>query len=429
MPVVVGCPKCKTKYQLNESSLGKPIKCKSCQTVFQTKARTKADTRNPSAPAKQRADSASSRMAAKSPRPGQRSQPAAGELAQYGLDGPLKSKSKDLFAGAGSVPSNAPDFLGNFAEETDAGESAVSVASSDSKAKDAGSKTSNELEFLQNPRSNQSPPSKQKGSSARKTPGRGNRVRGQVQEGYQAARIGMWLVFCGFMFLAVVGGLSVVLRLVATLAPSIVQGLPQGVLMALGIVSMIVGIGSLLACLAVLVGQFLCVFSPNKNEKMWAGFSIGGLVAAFVCMLVAAVVVGIFAATATGSGGVNQTAAAGVGLLSLLLFGLALLLILSNMFCFISYFKAVGRNLRSKILEKSAKTAMYGWFGAIAVNVLAFVGLMIFFQFLDRSNPDAPAVALKARQIVGLLTALVNLSVMATLALMSKNGINATVSK
>ncbi len=88
MPVVIGCPKCKTKYKLPDGSLGKAIKCKACGANFQTKAPS-------STPAPARPSASSE------------------DLAKFGLD-KLKQQP-DLFAATPQAPRK--DILGNLAAD------------------------------------------------------------------------------------------------------------------------------------------------------------------------------------------------------------------------------------------------------------------------------------------------------------------------
>ncbi len=100
MPAVVACPKCKTKYKLPDNILGKPIKCKSCGTAFQTKAPDAAKS--------------ASTTATKSKPAGTKA--SAAELAKFGLDGPLR-RQPDVFEGATPISAKAPDTLGNLAAD------------------------------------------------------------------------------------------------------------------------------------------------------------------------------------------------------------------------------------------------------------------------------------------------------------------------
>ncbi len=129
MPAVIACPKCKTKYQLPDSLLGKPIKCKSCGAAFQTKA--------PATPAKATAPQPKT--------PSGPAQPSASELSRFGLDGPLR-RQPDVFAGAAPMPRKGPDMLGNLA--ADPGFANVGYE----KEVEEESKTPDDLaEILQNP--------------------------------------------------------------------------------------------------------------------------------------------------------------------------------------------------------------------------------------------------------------------------------------
>ena len=76
MPLAVACPKCKTRYSLPDQLVGKPVKCKSCSTLFQVNAPHKAV-------AQQASPQQAMASAAKTP-----STLNSAELARLGLDGP-----------------------------------------------------------------------------------------------------------------------------------------------------------------------------------------------------------------------------------------------------------------------------------------------------------------------------------------------------
>ncbi len=84
MPSAVACPKCKTRYSLPDELLGKPVKCKSCSTLFQVNPPKKAVAKT----------SPLQRSAVANPA-------NTAELARMGLDGPIQGQP-DLF---GEVPS------------------------------------------------------------------------------------------------------------------------------------------------------------------------------------------------------------------------------------------------------------------------------------------------------------------------------------
>lgn len=92
MPTAIACPKCKKKYSLPDTMLGKPIKCPACKTMFKV-----GSPAAPSAATKKHATTATSSIDPQ-------------ELASMGLGGPLRSEP-DLF---GEVPSpQAGNPLGN----------------------------------------------------------------------------------------------------------------------------------------------------------------------------------------------------------------------------------------------------------------------------------------------------------------------------
>ena len=101
MPVAIACPKCKTKYKLPDSAMGKQLKCKSCGAVFKTKvqAPTNANT------IANTIDMGDSPTAAP--------QPSLQELAELGI-GDLK-QAGDVFAGTAMPPGQMS--LGSVVED------------------------------------------------------------------------------------------------------------------------------------------------------------------------------------------------------------------------------------------------------------------------------------------------------------------------
>lgn len=94
MPTAATCPKCKAKYSLPDQLLGKPVKCKSCNTMFKVAAPKAA--RAAKQPAR--------KPVAAIPQANQ------AELAQLGLDGPI-TRQPELF---GEIPPpQAGNPLGN----------------------------------------------------------------------------------------------------------------------------------------------------------------------------------------------------------------------------------------------------------------------------------------------------------------------------
>lgn len=117
MPLQAACPKCKKQYQLPDQLAGKSVKCKACGNSFSVGA-----TAAPPALA----------ATTKAPRPGA-TVPATGELAKFGIDGPIVRTSTDIFADAPQPPRQG-DVLGNFAAE-DPGFGGTSNDQSKSKSK------------------------------------------------------------------------------------------------------------------------------------------------------------------------------------------------------------------------------------------------------------------------------------------------------
>jgi predicted Zn finger-like uncharacterized protein len=440
MPVVIACPKCQTKYQLSDEMLGRAIKCKSCGTVFKTKRPASSSATSPAAGQKPGTRPAAGSTkpasgAARPTRPAGQPRPSApavsgADLAKFGLDGPLRRQA-DLFAGAANSPARGPDMLGNLAADPGFGGSEEPAADGSvagkPKKQPAPSADLNDLsEILRNPYMAPANPVSAKknwGKGGRSGNGRGSR------EGYGVARVGMWMIFVGMTYIFVVGGLAAFLQLIVTIAPGAISFIGQGVAQVIGIFVMLVTIGYLFSALSVLVGQFLCVFSPEKNEKTYAILSIGSLA---VLVILFIVWFGVVAMAGVAGGRGNQAITAGVGIGTLGLLLLAFVLSLTYVFFFIHYFKTVGQNLQAPPLTEASKLAFYCWIGSIVAAVIAFVVVFVLAHFLDsyRSEKDFEAAQNLAKliMIVGLVNTLINVGVLGSLAMMAMAGVKETKS-
>ncbi len=109
MPVVVACPKCKKKYHLPDGLLGKPIKCKACETQFKAPARKPAGAGSGQPPAQNPAQLAAQQKAQAL------AQQRALELKRLGVEGSIQ-RAPDIFAGPGPMR-GTPDPLANHVIE------------------------------------------------------------------------------------------------------------------------------------------------------------------------------------------------------------------------------------------------------------------------------------------------------------------------
>lgn len=404
MPVAIACPKCQTRYAIPEQNLGKPVRCKSCGAVFKTKA-----------PAKQ--PQPAGQAAAKSKVPQQASK---SELAEFGIDGPI-GKQADIFAGASAPPQHGGNPLGNFQLE-DPGFADVSQVQYEVEQESTSGPEGMDA-ILNNPYL--TPAS---GSDKKKK--RSKRQDIDVS-GYTVARVGMWIVYVCWGIMLGIGVLFSVLGTIGRFLPeetlkSIAQTLGPTVGSIIGWVLLtLIWVGFLCAGLA-FIGQILCIFAPNKDERLFAGLSVGSIVAAF------GLLIGIFFMGVLGSimgGGDSdggQVAMAAIGIMVLLALFAIYVLALASMFFFMTFFKRVGKNIRSKKVVESAKAAMGTWIAAIAMAFITVAAMMII-GFVAGSSGEGPSetIAMVA-DILGIINLFLSISVMATLVIMVKAAIDGT---
>jgi len=384
MPATIACPKCKTKYQLPESALGKAIKCKKCGAAFRTKApgpspQAGATPAQPSKPAA--------------------NQPSQQEMAQYGIDGPLKRQA-DIFATA-PPPQRGPNPLGNFVLE-DPGFADIDSARQEV-LEESGTEAGMEA-ITANPYASPN------ASGA----GRKKNSKADVDlSGYSVARIGMLIVYFSWIFMIVSPALLFVMGLLLFLVPAMIK--------VVGILASIVGGLFMLALGLVFIGQIICIFAPNKNERIYAGLAVGALVLAIVLPFVG-LFMGVFAGAVIGEEGSGQVAAAAFGLVFIILIVSSYILALSNMFFFITYFKKIGQNIRSKDLKSSAGLALGTWIAAIVGAILCSIASFAVTYFMSES----PEFANKIVSIIGLVNLILAFSVMCTLLSMISTAIKKT---
>lgn len=356
MPVSISCPKCKTKYSLPDELQGKPVKCKSCGVTFRTKSGSKARV---AAGAKAKKDS-----------PHVVSQQ---DINKFGIAGQLQ-RPPEIFA-ATSNQSPQSVALGNFALE-DPGFADVEDVQPENEAKGNGR------------------------SGKRKPP------RPVVDLApYSTARWGMRFLYFSCGYLLAVIGLMFVVGIIASLTgdwtppPRSRKGDGTTALVGIAIavvfiVLILIKISFPIAFIMSFVGQILCITTPNKNEKLAAGLAIGTLLAAVVLAIVSVFMTEALSVMTRGAEG--KTADAADAVIGIMGIGFAIgvwLLFLSSMYFFISFYRHMGRNIRSKQLVTSAKHALVTCATTIVVSVVSGVTIIVLV-FLA---PDTVAFETVAR--------------------------------
>ena len=353
MPVKIACPKCSKKYTLPDSTLGKTVKCKACNTAFRT--------RKPN-PAAQ--PSATSRPANPKARPGKPaqanpSQQANADLNEFGVEGGFQ-KQADIF---GTPPSpRASAGLGNFAEEG-FGESVAPIVL----GPEGGSPVEEENPFqsvMTNSALNRGP--KRSGLSKRKNKNNGTSFDPAA---YSVARVGMMMVLGAGAIQLAVGVLTVVVSVLSAM----LQPIPEGLAAIMGIFSFVAFIMWLISLALIFFGQILCVFAPEANEKLNAGVSLGLMILTTVGGFIFMLVVGFSMGSRFGIG---QAEAAAIGIISLIVIGIGALMTLVASFMFVNYYRVIGKNISSKKLEQAGSQAMMVMAGTLGLQLL--FGLLIF---------------------------------------------------
>ena len=174
----------------------------------------------------------------------------------------------------------------------------------------------------------------------------------------------------------------------------------------------------------VFVGQIVCIFSPKKDEKLFAGLAVGALVGGILLPIIA-LLFGVFAINVAGGppdpgGGGGRAAAVAIGLGMILVIVFSYLLILSNMFFFITYFRRVGKNIRSVEVQEAANVAMITWVVALGTAIVCVVAVVILAAIFRGQQEKLRLVG----DIVGVINVLLTFSVIGTLIAMSKTAID-----
>lgn len=400
MPITIACPKCQTKYSLPESSLGKALKCQKCGAGFKTSAPGQAQGQ---VPAKTQTQPKQPRAATSSADASRRQR--AQEMKKLGIDGPLVRQG-DIFGPA--LPQGAGQ-LGNFAAEDPGfvGSPISNVVDAEVESSEGRQQTAQGMEsILDNPFV--SPNAAGGGVQGRL------KKSGGAGDGYTVPKIGMWTVFVATAVLLVIGVIVTFFGGLAKFAPGSLSWV--GDLIGRETLSSIVGwvifgflILSPASVLAFFVGQICCIFSPNKNEKIFASLAVGAIGLAILIFL-GLFLFGALAAFAPGASKGTQIAS---GLLILISIFFTCILVLANWFLFISYFKRVGKSIKSKKVMTASTTATLACVGAFVVFIISAIVASILRGVLPESRETVSAV-------FSLLNSLVSLAVMGTILMMIK---------
>ena len=353
MPVKIACPKCSKKYTLPNSTLGKTVKCKACDTAFRT--------RKPNPAAQPSATSRPANPVARPSKPAQANpdQQANSDLTEFGVEGGFQ-KQADIF---GTPPSpRASAGLGNFAEEG-FGESVAPIVL----GPEGGSPVEEENPFqsvMTNSALNRGP--KRSGLSKRKNKNNGTSFDPAA---YTVARVGMMMVLGAGAIQLAVGVLTVVVSVLSAM----LQPIPEGLAAIMGIFSFVAFIMWLISLALIFFGQILCVFAPEANEKLNAGVSLGLMILTTVGGFIFMLVVGFSMGSRFGIG---QAEAAAIGIISLIVIGIGALMTLVASFMFVNYYRVIGKNISSKKLEQAGSQAMMVMAGTLGLQLL--FGLLIF---------------------------------------------------
>lgn len=400
MPVAIACPKCQTRYSLPDQALGKPVKCKSCGTVFKTKAPA------PKSPANQAAPQRPTQPPAQRPAPV--SNP---ELAKFGIDGPI-SRPADIFAGTSAPPPQMGNPLGNFVLE-DPGFADLNVVQEEIQEEMGGEDGMSAI--LNNPYMNM-------GKESNRARRRGKSVD---VSGYSVARTGMSLVHGSW---ATMLGITVLLFVLGTFVRFVPEETLRSIVQALGEsfykvfmkgVTFVFWLWAI-SVLGIFVGQILCIFAPNKDEKLFAGLSLGSILGAVTQFFVIVIL------RFVGWDSDSDTQAF-LGLVILLLIVGIYAMSLLSMFFFITYFKRVGKNIRAKDVVEASRVALLTWIAAMAIGIISGVAVGILTAVYGPAPGEDPSqFILNVRDASGLLNIALAIAVMGTLLVMIKSAVDHT---
>jgi hypothetical protein len=404
MPVSIACPKCKTKYRLPDSALGKPLKCQKCGAGFRAPAPQQI-TEKPGQ-AQQLSTKASQPQQAVS----KVLQPSQQDISKMGIEGAIKRQA-DIFSAP--PPPTRSNPLGNFSIE-DPGFADLEVAKQEVQEE---IRSDGMESILANPYAS-SQKNKSKGIFKRKKQAPAVDVRP-----YSVARIGMWMQLGAWWLLLAVAVIVLIISIIARLAP-----VPDSDSI-FAIILSVIFVGTFIATpfvgLVAFVGQFLCLFAPNKDEKLFAGLAIGSLLVLIVLPIVIALVVGAVGLGFSAAGG-EESGEAVVGVLTFALLLSPVALLLANVLFMFLFFQRLGRNIKSKAVEQAAKIAMGSWIASVANLVVFFIFIMVV-GMLYRSDPNkTPEFLPVVLQIWVVVTAILNLVVIITMVAMGTAAVKHT---
>ena len=380
MPVKIACPKCSKQYTLPDSAFGKAVKCKECGTAFRTKkpgAAQPAAGASPSKPVKPK-------PVQPKPVQSQPRQSAKPNLNEFGLDGGFQ-KQADIFGSP--PPAQAGPGLGNFAEEDpgfgDAVEPIVLGPSGGAPVVEANPYQS----VMTNSALRES--KRRTGIANKKSRGSGASFDTSA---YNIARFGMMAVFGSGAFMLLVSFLLAVVGLVFRIFPGLQNSMQsEGVQSAVGILILVIFICNGICMLVFAVGQVMCVFAPENDERMNAG---GAAVLVFISGLVSVIGSIVMGATLTswaGSGGLDQddvSTAAVLGIGFLVVLAVCGLMLFVSVLLFANFYRKVGQNIKSKELVLAANHALISIGVSLGVFILAFV-IALVIGMVAGNSPTA----------------------------------------
>ena len=394
MSTVIACPKCKTKYKLPPSLIGKPIQCKKCGARFKTQASSPTGQSRPAGH--------SAKPTAKRPKgAASRSQVSPDELKKLGIDGPIGRRNDDLFGGAAPVSPRGPDLLGNYAADPGFEPLETPRPSEQVPPPDRSKPTA---EFLRNPAMETID-----GATVRKKSATTPAVTGD----YSVARIGIWTLLVSLAVIGISLAFLVLLEAGITFLPDTMSKLSfvRPAIIGMFILQMIGGVGFL-------IGTAICIGSPQRDEKIAIGISFGSLLLAVCCFLVAVILLGMIGALLHGAenpetrAGVSGAAGAIGGLLFLLGVGLW---IAHTAFLF-RYFRRLGDNIRSQAVIDATKRALQAWLIMIVVGIL---GGIILRTLVSSGGEGGAAQSTLLSDLTDLLNGVLRLVVIGMSAMMA----------
>ena len=319
-------------------------------------------------------------------------------MAKLGIDGPLRRQG-DIFGAA--LPQGAGQ-LGNYAaEDPGFGDHAIAKAEAQQEVQkhDAGMEAILDNPFV-------SPSS-----------GGGGRTRKRVKkktvagaEGYGAAKIGMRIVFCSLAVMMGTGVLyslfSVLTRAAPDLIPSMVKAGGSAVAIVLGVAILVLIALYFISCFTAFLGQIICIFSPNKSEKVLAGLAVGCLVAALFVSFVL-FLLGMSTAQSAQQQSLGLEGALAIAISALVGGFIIYALVLGNLFFFIFYFRSIGKNVGSKKIKDGANVAVWACIFAIVAGIISMIVMFVMVGFFEKQPQTiriAADIALGINVLLGFST-------------------------